>query len=177
MKKKNIFLAKYIVVAMMMGIISPHFDIQYTNDKPQVSVSLLSQADAREKRVKRKRPQTRPKPSHTRPVHHKPRPPHARPPHHKPRPPHARPPHYRPKPNNYYYRSHRHRDYGYYRNRRIVAFASGLVIGSIVASSSMPTTCTTIRVNGISYRRCDNMYYRPAYNGDMLVYEAVRAPY
>lgn len=162
MKKKNIFLAKFIVVVMMMGVISPQLEIQYINDKPQVSVSLLSQADAREKRVKRKRPHSRPKP------------PHARPPHHKPRPPHYRP---RPKPNNYYYRSHRHRDYGYYRNRRIVAFTAGLVIGSIVASSSMPRTCTTVMVNGISYRRCDNMYYRPSYNGDMLVYEAVSAPY
>lgn len=164
MEKKNIFLAKYIVVAMMMGLISPQLEIQYTNDKPQVSVSLLSQAEAKQKRpnTKRKRPNSKRKR------------PHARPPHHKPRPPHYRP---RPKPNNYYYRSHRHRDYGYYRNRRIVAFTAGLVIGSIVASSSMPRTCTTVMVNGISYRRCDNMYYRPAYNGDMLVYEAVSAPY
>jgi len=162
MEKKNIFLAKFIVIAMMIGIISPQFEIQYTNDKSQVSVSLLSQADAREKSVKRKRPNSRPKP------------PHARPPHHKPRPPHYRP---RPKPNHYYYRSHRHRDYGYYRNRRIVSFTAGLVIGSIVASSTMPTTCTTVMVNGISYKRCNNMYYKPFYNGDMLVYEAVRAPY
>ena len=160
----------------MMGLISPQLEIQYTNDKPQVSVSLLSQAEAKQKRpnTKRKRPNSKRKRPHARPPHHKPRPPHARPPHHKPRPPHYRP---RPKPNNYYYRSHRHRDYGYYRNRRIVAFTAGLVIGSIVASSSMPRTCTTVMVNGISYRRCDNMYYRPAYNGDMLVYEAVSAPY
>lgn len=169
MKKQNIFLARFIVVSMLVGLFSPHFDIRYTNDKPQVSVSLLSQAEAKAKRPKSRRPQARPRPSNTRP-----RPPHAKPPHHKPRPPHYRP---RPKPHDYYYRSHRHYDYGYYRNRRIVAFTAGLVIGSIIASSTMPTTCTTVTVNGISYRRCNNTYYRPYYNGNDLVYEVVSSPY
>lgn len=167
MKKHNIFLARFVVISMMAGLFSPHLDIRYTNDKPQISVTLLSQAEAKVKRKKMNRRKARPQRPHTRPQR-----PHARPKPHK-----RKRPHYKRKPHNYYYRSHRHRDYGYYRNRRIVAFTAGLVIGSIIASATMPTTCTTVRVNGISYRRCDNTYYRPFYSGDDLVYEVVPAPY
>ncbi len=49
--------------------------------------------------------------------------------------------------------------YGYYGNRAIYGFAAGLVIGSMIAASTMPTTCTTVVANGISYRRCGSSYY------------------
>ena len=164
MKKKNHFKSKLLITAIMMGIFSPAINIGSSGEKPQVTLSIFKQAVAREKRPK-------PKPPHARPPHYKPKPPH-----HKPRPPHARPPHYKPKPHNYYYapKKYHHR---YYHGRRIMAFAAGLAIGSIITSATMPPSCTTIRVNGISYRRCNNSYYRPFYDGDTLVYEVVPSPY
>jgi len=67
--------------------------------------------------------------------------------------------------NNRYYGGHG-RGYGYYGGRPILAFSTGLIIGSVIASASMPTTCTTVIANGISYRRCDSSYYQPFYEGD-----------
>jgi len=58
-----------------------------------------------------------------------------------------------------------------------LAFATVVAIGSIVAASTMPTTCTTVVANGVSYRRCDNTYYQPFYQGDTLVYKSVASPY
>ena len=76
--------------------------------------------------------------------------------------------------NNRYYGG---RHYGYYHGSPLLAFSTGLIIGSVIASSTMPTTCTTIVANGISYRRCDNSYYQPFYEGDTLVYKVVASPY
>lgn len=67
--------------------------------------------------------------------------------------------------------------YGYYRGAPLLAFSTGLVIGSMVAASTMPSTCTTVVANGISYRRCSNTYYQPFYEGDTLVYKVVASPY
>ena len=78
--------------------------------------------------------------------------------------------------NNRYYGGHG-RGYGYYGGRPIVAFSTGLVIGSIIASASMPTSCVTTYVNGISYRRCGSSYYQPFYEGDTMVYRVVNSPY
>jgi len=39
------------------------------------------------------------------------------------------------------------------------------------------STCTTVVANGISYRRCNNSYYQPFYEGDTLVYKVVASPY
>ncbi len=81
--------------------------------------------------------------------------------------------------NNRYYgggRGHRG-GYGYYRGAPVLAFAAGMAIGSVIAASTMPSSCTTIITNGISYRRCDNSYYQPFYEGDTLVYRSVVSPY
>ncbi len=78
--------------------------------------------------------------------------------------------------NNRYYGGHG-RGYGYYGGRPILAFSTGLVIGSVIASASMPTTCTTTYVNGVSYRRCGSSYYQPFYEGDTMVYKVVSSPY
>lgn len=67
--------------------------------------------------------------------------------------------------------------YGYYGGHPIVAFTTGLVIGSVIAASTMPTTCTTVVANGISYRQCGSSYYQPFYQGDTLVYKVVASPY
>jgi len=78
--------------------------------------------------------------------------------------------------NNRYYGGHG-RGYGYYGGAPILAFTTGLVLGSVIAASTMPSTCTTVVSNGISYRRCDNTYYQPFYEGDTLVYKSVNSPY
>ena len=79
--------------------------------------------------------------------------------------------------NRRYYGGHSRGHYGYYRGAPLMAFTTGLVIGSVIAASTMPSTCTTIVANGISYRRCDNSYYQPFYEGDTLVYKVVSSPY
>jgi len=78
--------------------------------------------------------------------------------------------------SNRYYGGHG-RGYGYYGGRPILAFSTGLVIGSVIAAASMPTTCTTTYVNGVSYRRCGSSYYQPFYEGDTMVYKVVNSPY
>jgi hypothetical protein len=52
-----------------------------------------------------------------------------------------------------------------------------MAIGSMIAASTMPSSCTTISVGGVSYRRCNNEYYQPFYEGDTLVYKRVASPY
>jgi hypothetical protein len=52
-----------------------------------------------------------------------------------------------------------------------------MAIGSVISAATMPSTCTTIVVGGISYRRCGNSYYQPFYEGDTLVYKVVPSPY
>ncbi len=79
--------------------------------------------------------------------------------------------------NSRYYGGHKRGHYGYYRGAPLMAFTTGLVIGSVIAASTMPSTCTTVVANGISYRRCDNSYYQPFYEGDTLVYKVVVSPY
>ena len=79
--------------------------------------------------------------------------------------------------NRRYYGGHSRGYYGYYRGAPLMAFTTGLVIGSVIAASTMPSTCTTVVANGVSYRRCDNSYYQPFYEGDTLVYKAVVSPY
>jgi len=79
--------------------------------------------------------------------------------------------------NRRYYGGHSRGYYGYYRGAPLMAFTTGLVLGSVIAASTMPSTCTTVVANGISYRRCDNSYYQPFYEGDTLVYKVVSSPY
>ena len=76
---------------------------------------------------------------------------------------------------NVNHRNNRH--YGSYRGRSIVGFTAGLAVGSVIAASTMPTTCTTVITNGISYRRCGSSYYQPFYQGDTVVYQVVNSPY
>jgi hypothetical protein len=85
-----------------------------------------------------------------------------------------------------------HRDYhGDYHDDwdNAGAFVAGAVVGGItgaaIASASQPSTvvvapgtvvttlptgCTTIIVNGISYQQCGTVYYRPEYRGGTVVY-------
>ncbi len=79
--------------------------------------------------------------------------------------------------NNRYYGGGHRGGYGYYRGAPILAFATGMALGSVIAASTIPSTCTTVVTGGVSYRRCDNSYYEPFYEGDTLVYRAVASPY
>lgn len=145
---KKLFLSRFIIVSMLVGVFSPNVDIVFANGKSQVDISIFHKADAKVKR-------------------HKHKPPHSKPPHHKPS-------------NHYYYTpyyKHHHHHHGYYHGRQILAFTAGLAIGSIIASSTMPTTCISVMVDGITYRKCGNTYYKPFYHGNTLVYEVVRSPY
>jgi len=66
---------------------------------------------------------------------------------------------------------------GYYGGRPLLAFGAGLAIGSMITAASMPTTCVTTYVNGITYRRCGSAYYQPFYEGDTVAYRVVTSPY
>jgi len=67
--------------------------------------------------------------------------------------------------------------YGYWGGAAIVAWTSAVVVGSMVAASTMPTTCTTFIHGGVTYRQCGTSYYRPYYQGDTVVYQVVKSPY
>jgi len=69
-----------------------------------------------------------------------------------------------------------HGRYGHYHGRPLVAFTTALVVGTMVAAATMPTTCTVVVVNGINYKRCDNAYYQPFNEGDTVVYKVVNSP-
>ncbi len=76
--------------------------------------------------------------------------------------------------------NHNNRYYGrrgYYGGRALVGFATGLAIGTMVSAASMPATCVTTYVNGISYRKCGSSYYQPFYEGDTVAYKVVSSPY
>lgn len=179
MKKKNIFLVKFTVVAAMIGFFSPSVNVKpnvqaangYSAFPLHLNVSLLNTAEARGRGGRGGGARSRParKPSGNRNVN-------------------------RNKSNNRnvnrnvnknvnvnvnhnsrYYGGHGR--YGYYGGRPILAFASVVAIGSIIAASTMPSTCTTVVSGGVSYRRCNNAYYQPFYQGDTLVYKAVNSPY
>ncbi len=65
---------------------------------------------------------------------------------------------------------------GYYRGAPLLAGAvAGLAIGTIVAS--VPTSCTTVINNGVSYRNCSGTYYEPYYQGSDVQYRVVNSPY
>lgn len=49
------------------------------------------------------------------------------------------------------------------------------VIGSIV--NTLPPSCSTVMVNGISYSQCGNDWYEPRYNGSSVSYVVVTNPY
>ena len=72
---------------------------------------------------------------------------------------------------------HHHHHYGYYRGAPILAFGAAVAVGSIIAASTMPPSCTTVHYGGVAYRRCNGTYYMPMYQGDTLVYKVVPAPY
>lgn len=53
--------------------------------------------------------------------------------------------------------------------------ATAVVVGSIV--NSLPSNCTTVVTNNISYRQCGNSWYEPRYSGGSTSYVVVNSPY
>lgn len=168
MKNKNIFLTKFAIIAIAIGLFSPSINVKpevkanhgYASIPMQVDVSLLNTAEARRggggarggnRNVNRNSNRNVNRNTNVNRnvnvnVNH----------------------------NSRYYGG---RHYGYYRGSPLLAFSTGLVIGSVIAASTMPTTCVTTYVNGISYRQCGSSYYQPFYEGDTLVYKVVTTPY
>ena len=180
MKNKNKFLVKFTVVAAMIGLFSPSVDLQteiqsssssFSILPSHISVSLFHTAEARRGGGGARRgggARSRPSGSGNRNVN--------RNSNRNVNRNVNRNRNVNVNVNHRYYGGHG-RGYGYYGGRPILAFSTGLIIGSVIASASMPTTCTTVVANGISYRRCDNSYYQPFYEGDTLVYKVVTSPY
>ncbi len=49
------------------------------------------------------------------------------------------------------------------------------VVGSII--NTLPSGCTTVIQNGISYSQCGNVWYEPQYAGNNVTYVVVNTPY
>jgi len=166
MKKSYTGLTKFAVLTLMLGIFSP----SVTTDHVQVKQSptaftnifeysftftLLKSAEARPIHRQTRRVSRRTSRRTSRRVN------------------------YRHNAGRYYGGGHHHvhHHHGHHHHGApILAFAGGLAIGSIIAASTMPSSCTTVSVGGVAYRRCNNEYYQPFYQGDTLVYKRVPAP-
>ena len=164
---KNKILVKFTVVAMMLGLFSPSINIKKQDNRQQVEISILSKAEARRgggrsanrssnRNVNRNSNRNVNRNSN-RNVN--------------------RNVNVNVNGGGRYYGGHHHGGYGHYHGSPILAFTTAVAIGSIIAASTMPTTCTTVIANGVSYRKCSNAYYQPFYQGDTLVYKAVASPY
>jgi len=53
-----------------------------------------------------------------------------------------------------------------------VGVSTAIVVGTIV--STLPTGCTTIIQNGISYQQCGTVRYQPQYSGNNVTYVVVK---
>lgn len=165
MKNKNSFLVKLTVVAAMIGFFSPSVSInpgfELKNgyaQVPQLNISLWNSAEARMRSVNRNvNANTNVNRNVNSNVNVN------------------RNVNVNSNVNvNHYYGGVGH--YGYYGGRAIVAWSSAVVMGSMVAAASMPTTCTVFVKNGISYKQCGSKYYQPYYQGNTVVYKVVKTP-
>lgn len=53
--------------------------------------------------------------------------------------------------------------------------ATAAVIGSIVYS--LPPSCSSVVVDGLTYQRCGSTWYKPRYYGSSVEYIVVTSPY
>jgi len=178
MKNSKISLMKFTIVAVMIGLFSPSVSVNtnievkkgYAVAPFEMSVSLFNVAEAR-----RGRGSSRGNRSHTKRSSNRNR---------------------NSNKNvnvnrnvnknvnvnvNHHHHGHGHNRYygrpGYYAGRPLAVFTTSLIIGSMIAASTMPSSCVTVVTNGISYRKCGSSYYQPFYEGDNLVYKVVVSPY
>ena len=52
--------------------------------------------------------------------------------------------------------------------------ATAVAVGAIV--STLPSNCTTIMANGVTYQNCGGTYYQPRYSGGNVQYVVVNHP-
>jgi hypothetical protein len=70
--------------------------------------------------------------------------------------------------------------YGYPAGAVAGAAVAGAVVGAAVAGSrvyALPPSCALSPYGGINYYGCGGVWYRPAYEGDTVVYTVVARPY
>jgi len=145
---KNNILVKFTTVAVMIGLFSPSIQIKQNNTGPQVQISIFTQVEARRAVNNNRNVNRNVNKNVNKNVN------------------------VNVNRNSRYYGGH-----GHYHGHPILAFTTVLAIGSIISAATMPKTCTSVVVNSIDYRRCDNSYYQPFYEGDTLVYKVVESPY
>ena len=58
----------------------------------------------------------------------------------------------------------------------VVAGATAAVVGSAIAASALPPSCSTVVVNGLAYRSCGGAWYQPQYAGSQVTYIVVNPP-
>ncbi|KAB2924426.1 MAG: hypothetical protein F9K25_17660 [Candidatus Contendobacter sp.] len=68
----------------------------------------------------------------------------------------------------------RHWGYGGVGVGAAVAVGTAVAVGAVV--STLPSNCTTIVADGITYQNCGGTYYAPSYDGPNVVYEVVSPP-
>lgn len=73
----------------------------------------------------------------------------------------------------HYDRHHHHNDVG---RAWAIGALTGLMVGTIIASSSMSPSCGTVYVNGYPYRQCGSTWYQPQYVGSQVNYVVVNPP-
>ena len=57
----------------------------------------------------------------------------------------------------------------------VAVATTAAVVGSIIYS--LPPSCTTVSVNGLTYQQCGSTWYRPQYVGTSVQYVVVTSPY
>lgn len=52
--------------------------------------------------------------------------------------------------------------------------ATAIVVGSMV--NTLPPSCTTVMVNGVTYQQCGSTWYQPQFSGGSTTYVVINAP-
>jgi hypothetical protein len=55
-----------------------------------------------------------------------------------------------------------------------VAVGTAVAVGAMV--STLPPSCNTVVVDGVTYQNCGGTYYAPRYDGPNVVYEVISPP-
>jgi hypothetical protein len=58
----------------------------------------------------------------------------------------------------------------------VVVGATAAIVGSAIAASAIPPSCSTVVVNGLAYRSCGGAWYQPQYSGSQVTYIVVNPP-
>jgi uncharacterized membrane protein YdbT with pleckstrin-like domain len=155
----NHYVAKFTIVALMLGLFSPTIEVErVAKEGTSVSITLFKEAQAKRKRNKNRNVNRNRNSNRNVNVN--------------------RNSNRNVNVNvNHHSSGRHHRSYGYYGGRPIMAFTTGLVIGTVVAASTMPSSCVTVMANNVAYRQCGSTYYMPVYSGSTVSYKVVASPF